>query len=881
MNCKKYNIMKKILLMFVALFAATTMLAADFITDVMVIGGSKNETNALKASYAEQGWTVINKNLNEGAGGDYIFLLYKSASDADEPAGYITDFLIATVYAPSTIKKNNRTYYLVPCDGSSDFISSFGNLNNGMDGKRMFLYYYKDNAREYWNSAVSQITFDNSSTGSGVVYNDSSMPADLNQSSSSVPHIYMHTVSSPKSQRWKIEKNTDGSLCYINGLEGDNLSGITSVIVPLYVDGASVLNFDDMSFYESGVYNLESLNFFSETLISIMPAVRHCTKMRHVNYYTSTGEIMINRCPPSIRTIPNRAFVSTDIDSLEMMNVTEIGDYAFTATHLSYAYIYGNNEIFVSPYAFSFYNDNYCEIHYYNGKLDDCDPSWYLYSPNLVIITMGDHGTCGWCGSPLDGYQDNLYWQLDANGHLTIDCFYGSWIDYPQNQLIYSHNWNKSKVKLITLEHVDTIAKHEFQEYPNLETLQINSGLRKIGEFAFNDCPKLNTVYLPSCVTKIGNGAFRNCELLSDLYFDGTDAQWNAMIREANWNNYVADDFKAHWHCTVTFDSNGYGTAPASQSIEWSNEDKVTEPTAPTAPGSVFTGWYTDAACTTLWNFDDVVTGDMTLYAGWRALYEPIEVTAGGVRFNMIKVDGNDGISTFYIGECEVTEALWLAVMGGENPSSYKGNLADNLPVESISWNDCQAFLAKLKQMTKLDFRLPAKAEWVYAASGGKNSQGFAYSGSNTVDAVAWYKDNCSQKMTVGTKAPNELGIHDMSGNVYEIIAEATGVYGGGWHSSAGNCSVGYYWSADEAFTDNDTGLRLALTNFEPIQIVVTGDVDGSGTVDGADLNMLINIILGKLDATDATVKGEPNVDGQGGIDGSDLNALINIILGK
>ena len=79
----------------------------------------------------------------------------------------------------------------------------------------------------------------------------------------------------------------------------------------------------------------------------------------------------------------------------------------------------------------------------------------------------------------------------------------------------------------------------------------------------------------------------------------------------------MADDFKAHWHCTVTFDANGHGTAPAPQSIEWSNQDKATEPTAPTADGYYFTGWYTDAECSTPWFFDDIVPGDMTLYAGW------------------------------------------------------------------------------------------------------------------------------------------------------------------------------------------------------------------------------------------------------------------------
>jgi uncharacterized repeat protein (TIGR02543 family) len=169
--------------------------------------------------------------------------------------------------------------------------------------------------------------------------------------------------------------------------------------------------------------------------------------------------------------------------------------------------------------------------------------------------------------------------------------------------------------------------------------LQINSGVRIIGQLGFNGCTKLNTVYLPSSVTKIANGAFRNCGSLHNLYFDGTDEQWNHdMTRAENWNDYVADDFQAHWHCTVTFDANGQGTAPDPQNIEWSNQDKATEPTAPTAEGYNFTGWYTDAACTNQWDFNTVVPGDMTLYAGW----EPVVVSKPGDANEDSKVDVND-----------------------------------------------------------------------------------------------------------------------------------------------------------------------------------------------------------------------------------------------
>ena len=130
----------------------------------------------------------------------------------------------------------------------------------------------------------------------------------------------------------------------------------------------------------------------------------------------------------------------------------------------------------------------------------------------------------------------------------------------------------------------------------------------------------------------------------------------------------------------------------------------------------------------------------------------------------------------FSIGQTEVTQALWAAVMGS-NPSyftpanTYELNL--QRPVEQVSWNDCQAFIAKLNELTGKQFRLPTEAEWEYAARGGSLSQGFKYAGSNNIDDVAWYSVNSSSiPQTVGTKAPNELGLYDMSGNVYEWVED-------------------------------------------------------------------------------------------------------------
>ena len=116
----------------------------------------------------------------------------------------------------------------------------------------------------------------------------------------------------------------------------------------------------------------------------------------------------------------------------------------------------------------------------------------------------------------------------------------------------------------------------------------------------------------------------------------------------------------------------------------------------------------------------------------------------------------------------------------GNNPSRFQG---DNLPVENVSWNDIQEFIKKLNRLTGKKYRLPTEAEWEYAARGGKKSQGYKYAGSNTVRGVAWYGENSgNQTHPVGQKQPNELGLYDMSGNVWEWCQDW---YGRSYDSSA------------------------------------------------------------------------------------------------
>ena len=248
----------------------------------------------------------------------------------------------------------------------------------------------------------------------------------------------------------------------------------------------------------------------------------------------------------------------------------------------------------------------------------------------------------------------------------------------------------------------------------------------------------------------------------------------------------------------------------------------------------------------------------------WPWEYETF--TVNGVSFTMVAVEGGTftmgateeqgsdahsdeypthqvTLSTYSIGETEVTQALWLAVMGS-NPSYFTptNGYSQNLqrPVEQVSWNDCQTFISKLNEMTGKNFRLPTEAEWEFAARGGNKSKGYKYAGSNTIENVAWYRDNSyavgSSSPDYGThsvaaKASNELGLYDMSGNVWELCQDRYGSYssesqtnptgpasgpvrvdrGGGWSEGPRYCRVSDRVGNTQSSSGGNFGMRLAL----------------------------------------------------------------------
>lgn len=250
-------------------------------------------------------------------------------------------------------------------------------------------------------------------------------------------------------------------------------------------------------------------------------------------------------------------------------------------------------------------------------------------------------------------------------------------------------------------------------------------------------------------------------------------------------------------------------------------------------------------------NISDVTTLIDYLLSGIWPWERPITYTVNGVSFNMVPVEGgtftmgasdDDAdaydnekpahqvvLSSYSIGETEVTQALWQAVMG-TNPSNFLGDI--NRPVEKVSWNDCKTFINKLNQLTGMTFRLPTEAEWEFAARGGNKSKGYKYAGSNTLGDVAWYDGNSGNVThSVATKIPNELGLYDMTGNVWEWVQDwidsyngetqinptgpTSGSYkvhrGGGEHHNTVGSRVSFRGFGVPSYVATDVGLRLVL----------------------------------------------------------------------
>lgn len=320
--------MKKILLLLMMLPASMGVWAEDYITDVMVIGGSKSEVNALKSTYTAQGWTVIDQDLNKGCGSssDYIYLLYKEGSTASPNHTFVTDFLLSNVSgtAPDTRDHNGHRYKLVPYDGGDHFKQKKGDLNSNAGGDDIHLYYTTEIMENM--KAVSQITFN--ATQSGGIYTFSATTGyDLNDGAGG-DYIYMHCEFNA-APGWVIQKSSDGSQCYVSGLNSTGLTKSDILAFPAIIDGAAVVGITGINF--SDFSGLKTIYFSQDYDASTIPSANKCTFLKNVHIVDNSGiKIKEEELPASVTSIPDGAFTWTELETLKMPNVTSIGKEVFS-----------------------------------------------------------------------------------------------------------------------------------------------------------------------------------------------------------------------------------------------------------------------------------------------------------------------------------------------------------------------------------------------------------------------------------------------------------------------------------------------------------------------------------------------------------------------
>ena len=215
-----------------------------------------------------------------------------------------------------------------------------------------------------------------------------------------------------------------------------------------------------------------------------------------------------------------------------------------------------------------------------------------------------------------------------------------------------------------------------------------------------------------------------------------------------------------------------------------------------------------------------------------------VYIKGGSFKMGDLFGDGNPeekpvhpvSVSDFYLSKFEVTQSQWQAIMGS-NPSHFKD--CPNCPVERVSWNDVQEFIEKVNELTGKNYRLPSEAEWEYAAKGGEKTMGYRYAGRNNINFVSWYSGNSGNKTNpVGKKEPNELGLYDMSGNVWEWVNDWFGYYtnspkdnpigpdkgdfkivkGGSWFGYIGGSRVSCRGSDEPVNRRSYIGFRIALS---------------------------------------------------------------------
>ena len=445
----------------------------------------------------------------------------------------------------------------------------------------------------------------------------------------------------------------------------------------------------------------------------------------------------------------------------------------------------------------------------------------------LKLIGKAAFGDCNYL-------KDVSFYGCDQLERIEGQAFSGSplslsYFTLPPNvTTVGEYAFYSAKFTSLTLnDKLETVGKHAFHNISS-KKLELPNSVKSVGLSAFQG--SINEIVIGTGLRKIEKCAFNGSasgKISVNLGVPLTDVDQGIIC---NPSGEIAD---SKWTLVVPV-----GSKSAYQKADvWKNFKSITE------SSSLVSGNGTPSGNGNGNGDNPNGNDDYKPYTGNG------EFNVNGVEFKMIKVGGgsftmgatseqgwdyedrerpthNVSLNSFYIGETEVTQALWVAVMGS-NPSHFT---SDRLrPVEQVTWDDCQTFINKLSALTGVKFRLPTEAEWEYAARGGTQSKGYMYAGSNNIDEVAWYWTDSTHP--VKSKQPNELGLYDMSGNVVEWCNDWYGAYsdeaqtnpkgpdtgqyriqrGGQYGVKANRCRVAYRSYGIPTGKSIDRGLRLAI----------------------------------------------------------------------
>jgi len=493
---------------------------------------------------------------------------------------------------------------------------------------------------------------------------------------------------------------------------------------------------------------------------------------------------------------------------------TDLGNTT-TKDYSLFEYIVSGNEVTLT------YEDSYTLTVYYQGGYLTTKSMGTIFEPSQM--TSNDYEFVRSLG-PQTNTSGGITYTYDSRTYELKISGNGAMQNYSSG----SQPWKDYYIKKVTVEEgVTTIGDNAFYNMIQIEEIDLPNSLQKIGKQAFAKT-LISEVDIPSHVEEICEAAFADCSYLKTINFS-YDSQKNAKLKTIG--DYAFNGCKIKNYMffpnqletvgmmafTGTFTNVNIGkniksigmgafTSSATEGALWINRGNPPTATSPVTGKDGRWSLHIPVGCRANYstkepwkNFKVIYesenldndegaggTGQRDASSG-RTFTEKVN----GVSFKMIGVTGGTfkmgapdselsesqeserpvhrvTLSSFSIGETEVTQELWKAVMGS-NPSKQK--TGDTHPVETVSWNDCQEFIRKLNSLTGKNYRLPTEAEWEFAARGGTKSKGYKYAGSNTLNDVAWHYGNHKlYHVEVAKKQANELGLYDMIGNVEEWV---------------------------------------------------------------------------------------------------------------